>query len=350
MWGLDPLLAGTVCAMLASLLYTGASICQRFLIDVDPFWTQSVKALPTVVICAPVFARYWLRQGRMPAARLWLMLIVTGLIVQLAGNVAFQWSLGVVGLAMSVPLCFGTLIVSGAMLGRIWLGESISMRSALAMLLLIGSIAVLASGASAAHRQLDASGSNAAHQESIGLLVLGVGAACISGVAYALQGAVIRRVIGPAAPMSMVLLVLSGTGFVALGLASLYRMGWERMLDTPHDKLWLMVCQGVFNAVGFFALSKSLQLVPIVHVNVANASQIALASIAGVAFFNEKFTWHLAAGTSLTILGLFLVDRRRRTRQAMDASTTRPVDEPCPQEAVSPTVMPQPAQPSTEET
>ena len=78
------------------------------------------------------------------------------LMVQLGGNVGFQVGLARVGLAVTVPVLFGVLIVLGAILGRIRLGEPIAPRSALAMGLLIVAVVVLSSGAKGASEAIAA--------------------------------------------------------------------------------------------------------------------------------------------------------------------------------------------------
>ena len=46
-------------------------------------------------------------------------LIVTALVCQLLGNVVFQWSLGVIGMALAVPLTLGAMIIGAAIMGRL---------------------------------------------------------------------------------------------------------------------------------------------------------------------------------------------------------------------------------------
>lgn len=291
--------------MTASCLYTAASICQRRLVACDALWAACVKAVPTLLVAA---VGVWLlhRRGRVwPSRRVLGILVATGLLVQFGGNGAFQWSLGVVGLAPAVPLCFGALIVGGALLGRLYLGEAVTVRSGLAMILLLAAIGLLAAGSKQATAITPPPSGMSAGLWSLA----GVAAALGSGLAYAVQGAVIRQVAGRAAPVMLVLLVLSGTGVASLGAISLWRLGPEGILRTSHG-LWAWLgLQGLFNAGAFYALSKSLQWVPMVQVNVLNASQIALAALAGVIFFGEQVTAYLACGVALTIVGLLLVDR-----------------------------------------
>ena len=69
---------------------------------------------------------------------------------------------------------------------------------------------------------------------------------------------------------------------------------------------------GIFNAVAFYLLTKAFHLIPVAYVNVVNASQTAMAALAGVLYFHEPSTNSLIAGITLMTAGLFLMDRPQR--------------------------------------
>ena len=48
-----------------------------------------------------------------------------------------------------------------------------------------------------------------------------------------------------------------------------------------------MAAAGVFNLIGFLGLIYGLQRTTVVHANVVNASQVAMAAVAGMALFHE---------------------------------------------------------------
>jgi drug/metabolite transporter (DMT)-like permease len=241
-----------------------------------------------------------------PSVRVLAALVASAVFGQVAGNVANQWSLSVVGLALNVPLTFGALIIWGATLGWCWLGERVTPRTAMAMLVLLAAVPVFRGGADDAYRTV--AGPSGSRGGPL-LLTLGVAAACLSGVAYATQAAVIRRVVQGLVPLPHTLLVFSGTGVVGLGLFSLAEIGPEGIAGTTSTDLAVMFAAGAFNAAGFFALGKSLQYVPVARVNLLNASQTAMAALAGAILFGESFTWPVLAGILLTIAGLVLMDR-----------------------------------------
>lgn len=303
----DPLALGVLCGLAASLGYTAANVCLRAVSHCDPVWVSSVKAFPTVVMFGPVLL-YGLSRGtdRLPPARQLAALVIASLISQLGGNVVFQWSLGVVGIALAVPLTLGTQIVAGAVLGRVVLHEPVTVRMALSTLMLIGAISVLSLGAG------DASRSVTATQEppTAWLVAAGVVAACLSGFAYALLGVVIRYAVSDRMSIPLTLVSVTLTGVIALGLVATLRLGVSGLLATlPHD-FWTMMLAGFFNGVAFLALAKSLQLIPLLYVNALSSSQAAMAAIAGILIFAEPSSRTLWLGVAMTIAGLFLMQKR----------------------------------------
>jgi drug/metabolite transporter (DMT)-like permease len=96
-------------------------------------------------------------------------------------------------------------------------------------------------------------------------------------------------------------------GTVGLGAASVQRIGWAGILATDRRDWAIMLVAGVFNCVAFFLLTKALQMTGLVHVNALNASQAAMAAVAGVLLFHEPLTWPLGSGIALTIIGLLLM-------------------------------------------
>lgn len=291
--------------MLSAVTYAMTNILLRQLAtDNDPLWITCMKAVPTFgVACALIAYRAWFHSLTWPSRRALLAIVVSALFVQLGGNVMWQWSLGVLGLALTVPVSFGTLITGSAVLGRACLGEPITGRSLVSMLLLIASIVVLAFDAEETSRYLPVASSSSSRGA---VVALGVAAASTAGVAYALVAVVVRTSIRQIS-IAMTLLLISGTGVVALGMASIARLGLSELWQTrPLDFLYMLLA-GTFNAIGFFALGKSLRLVSVVHANVLNASQAAIAVVTGILLFHEPSSWALVAGVLLTILGLAIV-------------------------------------------
>ncbi|MGD9646286.1 MAG: DMT family transporter [Pirellulales bacterium] len=309
---------GTLLGLCSAVAYTLTNILLRHLAtDHDPCWVSCLKAAPTVVIAALLMSTPRARaRAAWPTGRLLATLIGTGVAVQLGGNLAFQLGLATIGLALTVPLCFGTLILAGAVMGRAWLGEAITPRALAAMALFVAAIGLLAWHAEAARDAIAQSeqsiapvfegkspSASTAPSISRRAITLGLLAAAGSGIAYALSSVVIRsaaRRVSVAATLG----IISLTGVVTLSVMSIARNGIAAMLATEPLALLLMITAGILNAAAFFALGKSLQLTSVSRANMLNASQVAMAAVAGVALFNEPADAPLVLGIALTLVGL----------------------------------------------
>jgi len=308
-WITDPFFFGAVCGLSSSVAYTGANICLRAVAHCDPTWVSCVKSAPTILLFTPWFLILAQRKQRIlpPMKALWA-LALAGLVGQLFGNVLFQWSLGVLGIALTVPLVLGTMIAGGAVLGQTVLGERVTVRALLSLVVLVIAIIVLSLGAGNAYQSV----TGLAPADAGGWLILaaGVGAAMISGLAYAQLGVVIRYATS-STPLCTTVVVVAISGLLALGLLSLNQVGVAGMLQTTSTDLAMMLLAGVCNAMAFISLAKALQLTPVVYVNAINATQATMGMLAGVFIFHEATSPALLLGVGLTIVGLLLTDRKK---------------------------------------
>jgi drug/metabolite transporter (DMT)-like permease len=313
---MDPFVVGTVLGFVSAIGYTAANVCLRAVAHCDPVWVSCIKAVPTVALVSPwIIGRVVQSQTITPSLRLLGLVVMAGLVGQLGGNVLFQWSLGVVGIALAVPLTLGTMIASSVSLGRRFLGEPVSRRTSMALSVLVAAIFVLAAGAPAANQAI---GRAAGNQHLLGTMVYiaaGVIAASISGVAYCLISAAIRHASTSGVPLSTILVSVGSVGMLGLGAISAWRIGPSAMWNTDPVDMSVMLLAGVCNAAAFWALGKALHLTGLVYVNALNASQTALAALAGVALFGEAPTMAMGAGVGLTIVGLLLMKNDQRVAQ-----------------------------------
>lgn len=299
----DPLLLGLLLSFVSAALYAVTNICLRSSVGHNDIWVTCLKTGPTAFVAA---ALLWFDARR--GARLlapWgviAMLILTGLISQWCGNVAFQIGLRKIGLAIGPPITFGMLMVSGAVLSRVWLREVITVPMALGMATLVASIALLQFGANAAPTAASGGWTDTA---------VGVAAVCIAGFSYAWLGAVIRWATIRNVPSNFSVFIVGLTGLVTLGGASLWQLGLDGLLATPPGEFGVMLLAGLCNTLAFLFLARSFELAPVSQVNAVNSSQVAMSSVAGVVLFREPASWHLAAGILLMVAGLWLINRRR---------------------------------------
>jgi DME family drug/metabolite transporter len=309
--------AGAACCVVSALGYAAAQICLRYLsgLGADPMWVICNKELVTVVAVGPwLLYRAWRGLSVLPPGRLLGLLIVVGLANQIGANLGVQWALGVVGLAVATPAIYGVMLTASALLGLAWLGERVSRRSVLAIGLLLAALVLLGAATYATHRADAPSSAQKLHApdlQPIGplLLALGIGAPCLAGAIYALLTTTIRHSVTSAVPIGTIVFITTLMGVLSLGPWSAWRLGTSELLGTPREQIVLMAAAGTLNLIAFLAITKGLQLTTVLHANVLNASQVAMAAVAGTLIFAEPRTPWLLAGVGLTILGVILIDR-----------------------------------------
>jgi len=300
--GLDPVVVGTAYCILSAIAYTATNICLRALAGhASQVQVICVKEFVTVAVVGP-----WLvYQGRR-GLRVWpkpsslVPLVLVGLATQLVANLGLLWAMGIVGLAVSIPAALGISLAGSAVLGRVVLGERVSARSWMAVTLLIASIVLLKIGA-------DQGGRLAAAEPA--QVALAVGAACLAGVTFAALSVTIRYSVTSQVSPYAVVFIVTGMGVISLAPLSLWQLGVEGWGQTPPGDLTIMLLAGALNLIAFLAISKGLQLTTIVHANVLNASQVAMAAVAGLLLFAEQPSVQLVLGICLTIVGMMLIDR-----------------------------------------
>jgi len=303
------LAAGVFAGTAAAIMYTMSNIALRNSVQINPFLVSAVKAAPTV-ICLTPFLAWMLFRGQTIYTSLHMAprFIAVALLGQFVGNAAFQWALGSIGLAASVPITLGMLLIGGAVLGRIILGEPVRTRSMIAIGLLIIAVVVLSLGGD----RSDTTSSSIVVAPWIGAVCAGA-----SGLAYALFGTVMRQAMSQGLSPALTMWI-SGV----VGTLSLWSVTWLTVDAGEWSVLtasqWkTMGVAGVFNFTAFVALSLALKALPVVAVNLINASQVAMAAVAGIILFDEMITPSLIAGIVLTFVGLLVLASRKKQRSTI---------------------------------
>ncbi|GAB4134538.1 DMT family transporter [Thermopirellula anaerolimosa] len=296
---------GSVLCLLAAFFYAGANIALRMLADpsraTDPMWTIFVKETVTVLVVGPLLLFQWFRgRASIPSHRSLMILVAAGIAVQLIGNVGLLWAMGIVGLAIALPIALAVSLISAALLGAILLGESLTWRVMVGIGLLIAGIVCLRAGAGGGLQGIHAP----AWRVVVAMLV-----ACVAGITYGLLTIAIRHVARRDTSVWVVVLVVTGCGTVCLGVLSWARFGTAVLAATPGEHLFWMGISGVLNLLGFVSLSKGLQLTPVARANILTASQVAIAALAGWILFQEKVNPPVLLGFGLTLAALFFTDR-----------------------------------------
>ena len=291
----------------AAVFYTAANICLRNVVDCDPMWVSGVKAMPTVVIAAPLVVSLVIRRSSLINSRssFWQLTFVS-IIVQVLGNGLFQWSLGILGLALAIPLTLGGVLVGSAVIGQWWLDERVSWNSAVGVLTLTLAVVVLSLGAGEAAQAMQTQQGN--QPQSTFMILTGVVGFCFCGIAFSSLGAVIRHVAKQGMPLGTILITNGIAGVLVLcGIA--LANDQTIISDTEPIEWATMMAAGTFNALAFCALTVALKLIRLLYVNALNVTQMAMAAAAGVMIFAEPITAQLVIGTALTALGILVMGR-----------------------------------------
>jgi drug/metabolite transporter (DMT)-like permease len=330
---LSPMM-GVLLGITAAVTYSITNLALRQLATGDgglpwDLWISATKAMPTALISGLLLLRRrGLGQPVFPEWSLLWKMILAGLLMQFGGNVGFQLSLRAIGLAISVPIVFASVICCGAVMGRAVLGDQVSKRTAISMALMVVSIVFLSAAAHGTAEPVVPVSDRGAESEadantaavsgdtetksmpySFGV-TLGVIIALVSGLSYGMCGVIIRRVVRGQMPVETTLFLFSMTGVVALGPVSFLQLGLPKMQSISTSDWSMMLISGVFNSIGFFAITHAYRVLTISRANVINASQNAICAIGAVLFFAEPLSGLAAAGIGLTILGLIILDRK----------------------------------------
>lgn len=310
-------LAGAACGLAAAVLYTATNVALKASTGCDPMLVSAVKAWPTVLVCGPLLGAMAL--GGQKIATSWQSFpqLIPGVLAgQLIGSLGFQFALGHIGLALAVPLNLGALIIGSAILGHWLLGEPVTRRTIVAIVILITAAVVLSLGSDQAAVRQGASS---------GRVALGVLATCASGGGYAFFGATMRRALRQGLTVPMAMLTSGTTGAILLSLLAVNRLGLNEIATVSLPQWTVMTLGGVFNVLAFFLISFSLRSIPVVAVNLINASQAAMAAAAGVLLFGERATIPLGLGLLLTVTGLVVLGTGRRSPRGGAELRLRPL-------------------------
>ncbi len=266
-------------------------------------WVAGTKAFPTFFIAVVLMAvRRFRGQTTFAEWSFVWPIAIAAVFNQLGGNLAFQMALSKIGLAISVPICFSMIICSGAIVGRLVLGDQVTVRTAISMGLMVASIAFLSTAAKSRSTALQATADSG--------VALGVLLSMIAGTAYGVTGVFIRKAVRSQMPVAATLFLFSAAGFLVLCPLSMTILPLSSIAATSSREWTTIAIAGIFNALGFFAITHAMRHLNISRANVINASQNALCAVGAVMVFGETLSRLGMLGIGLTIAGLLMLDRR----------------------------------------
>ena len=319
---MNPSARGTLYCILSAISYTMMGVCLRELSEsCDPVWVNSVQALVGTTVFG-VYLIFRSVRGRSvwPPLSVAASLIGLGIITQLGGS-SYQWSLGVVGLSVGNPLNMGVMLAASALLGFLILGERVSWRGVVAVVLITISIFLLGHSAEVTNRAelpTDATASTTDSQSTDvkeatmwpGSLqiTMGIAAACFAGIAFAILTVGVRKTATEDTAPEAIVFYINAMGVAFLGPWAAARLGLDGMMATSVRDYGVMLATGVFNLFGFLFVTKALQLTAVVRVNLINSAvTTALTVLAGIVLFAEPANRELVAGIILTLIAMVLI-------------------------------------------
>ena len=345
---------GMLLGLTSAVAYSATNLALRQLSDSSAdlgwdIWVSAMKAVPTLVVSIVLVL---LRQGPgkgslYPSYKVVMVLLVAALIMQFGGNLCFQIALGNIGLAISVPFVFALIIFSGAFFGKIFVGDTVSTKTMISIVIMAASVVLLSYAASqqqetasvtARHtaaqihtdtasnadpvrtnvNQNQQSGSTSSAQQlassteakTLRYVSFGIFMAIIAGLSYGINGIVIRSLGQKKLTVQSMTLVYSSVGFVCLSSLGFSQLGFERIRLISLADWSVMLVAGSLNAIAFFALTNALKRLDISRVNVINASQNAMCALGAFLVFAEPMSALTVTGILLSIIGLVVLDRK----------------------------------------
>lgn len=315
--------------LLAASSYSIANLALRGLSKTDggagwDMWVAGTKALPTLVVAVSLLlARRLRRQSTFAGWEFVWPIVLAAMFNQLGGNFGFQVSLRAIGLAIAVPICFASIICSGAVVGRLVLNDPVSIRTGISMGLMVASIVFLSTAAKSRTEdntaERDATRSTVALTLSVGTessfrkgplsVSAGVAMSILSGLCYGVTGVFIRKAVRSQMPVEATLFLFSAAGFLVLCPLSLLLMPVRTIADSSAAEWLTIAIAGIFNALGFFAITHAMRYMTISRANVINASQNAMCAVGAMILFGESLAITGLIGIGLTIAGLLVLDR-----------------------------------------
>ncbi len=297
---------GILAGVGAAIFYTLANVSLRKLAtETDFVVVVFMKALVTACVFVPWLAYIGFQGKRiMPRGRYLGVMLFASIQTQVFGNCGHQIALGVVGMAIGVPIYIGSLVSSSIILGRLVLKERVTSSVTLSLAVLVLSVILLSVGGKEAGMSLQL------EQQSFLAEVpyyIGILAAVGTGIAFSILGVCIRYVLRSGVPAQTPLVFVSLTGTILFGIALGLKEG-VTVIEQHSLLSWvLMLCAGLCNAIAFLNLSWSLKLLPVVYVNAINVSQVALAAAIGVLLFLEPQSVWLSRGLVSMMIGFALL-------------------------------------------
>lgn len=320
---------GMLLGLTSAVAYSATNLALRQLSDSSEdlgwdIWVSAMKAIPTLVVSLVLLAIRGTSKGPLyPSFKVVGALLIAALVMQFGGNLCFQIALGNIGLAISVPFVFALIIFSGAFFGRIFVGDTVSVKTLISIGIMTAAVIMLSYAASQEdtpaatdqNQQIDTAAKESSRVSSppsgpSRSVKFGILMAVLSGLSYGINGIVIRSLGQKKLTIPSMTVMYSSVGFICLGCLGFAQLGFERIQQISISDWSIMLVAGSLNAIAFFAITNALKRLDISRVNVINASQNAMCALGAFLVFAEPMSALTVIGILLSIIGLVVLDRK----------------------------------------
>ncbi|MDR1964367.1 MAG: DMT family transporter [Planctomycetaceae bacterium] len=332
--------AGTIFAFLSTTCYAVSNTIMRFLTDynLDIDWILFYKELIGLTILIPwLLFRFFQGRFRFISKRLIFYVAFAAVFCQLVGAHLHILGFAVIGLVIAVPLIQSSTLLGVAILGRYFLGDPLSQRRKIAMVILIAAVILLSVG-----KELTLeSATEIVQPQNTGFFLLVAVGTVVAGIAYSIYIILLRYVIRKywqdensawlsfqfsqwvgfdfqnrlpetgrhcyaPFPVTLMMCVVLGVGIMIFGSCLFLKHGTTGFHEVPCWAWAVIPISGIGNMVGFFFQIQGLRMTSAVQASLIAVSQMLVLSLIGFAFFGESINLLVLSGLALTVYGVVM--------------------------------------------
>ncbi len=306
-------------ALLAAASYTVVNITLRAAApEVDPVLGAFLRQVPVAVIAWLVVLRSGAVEFRpghpefLGRDLVWVLL-ASGAVSLVLGNIAYQLALVTAGLGVTVSGIQAGSVLGGLVLSTVSLREPPTREQAIGAAVIVAGLAAIGVAQTSGLSEL----------WSLGLLF-----AVAAGSCYAAANA-LTRVVQKRRPLLFVTLAGSSVG----GLAPLAAIIGAREALEPGAvfgglslaTVGVVLAAGLANALALASLALAVRYTTVASTNVVSAAAIVFSFVGSIVIFGEVGTPPMVVGVLLVIAGLLIAQLRRAGRLGREVAEGREV-------------------------
>lgn len=297
---------GTLLALLAAASYaTVNALLRSVAADVDPFAGSLIRQIPLLLIATTalvILRPPALRPRSMEfiGARMVNVLMVAGVISFLVGNVFLFSGLNWVGLAVATAASQGGIVLGGALVSALVLGEPPNRWQLVGISVVAVGLALVASPAFGS-------------VQGGGFAILGFLLSLGAGVCYTISNAASRTVQRRPRTFIAALAMTNLGGVVALTIAIAVRSGGRFDLvysALSGSQILILILAGTVNAVALASITLAVRFTTVTAVSALSSLVIVFGIVIAWLIFHEQIAAAVFIGAAIIIVGVVIAQKR----------------------------------------